>query len=138
MAAVKEDEPDFAVPEGQVPKYKVLQPTFFEPIMVKTGSIVEYDGEPGPHLEPLNQAAREMLYKYYKAKPGASLQPTEALAMTVDGKPLPPVTPGAAVRPTVNITGEAPEEEILSFQDMADRTKTLKVTGLAEAMNKIG
>lgn len=97
------------VAQADIPKYKVLEPTFIAPHLIQPGKIILYDGEPGPHLEPLNQPAQDMMDAYYKAKPEASINPVSQL----------PLTMGAAVVPTVHVVGEAAADPILSFVDMA-------------------
>lgn len=110
----------------EVPRYKTLQGTFIEPEYVKEGTLIEFDGEPGPHLEPLNEAAREMMNAYFKAHPEATLTPLEQL----------PATVGANPAPVMRVLGEAPMDEVRSFVDMSDKTGKggkAKVTTLAEA-----
>lgn len=91
------------------PRYKCLQETFIAPFLLKEGTLIDYDGEPGPHLQPMNESAVAMMTAYYKAKPEASINPVAAL----------PITPGAALQPTFSIAGQGAPDEILSFVDMA-------------------
>lgn len=110
----------------EAPKYKVIQDSFIEPWFIKAGKIIEFDGEPGPHLEALNAPAEEMMAAYYKAHPDASLFPLERLPMTV----------GANPTPVMKVVGDAAPDEIISFVDMSDKTGRggkAKVTSLAEA-----
>jgi len=120
------------LPEGQVPRYKTLQATFLAPNLIPEGKIIEFDGEPGPHLEPLNEAAQVMMDNYYKAKPEARVTAVEQLPMTM----------GASGTPTARVVGDAPPDEIISFVDMANRAgytqEKAKVTSLGEARNRVG
>jgi hypothetical protein len=115
--------PVFSAP----PRYKCLQETFIAPWLLKEGTVIDYDGEPGPHLEPMNEAAEAMMAAYYKAKPEASLNPTDAL----------PITPGAAAKPSFSVAGQAQADEIISFVDMASNAapgaQPARVVSLAEA-----
>jgi hypothetical protein len=119
--------PPEAVVVNEVPKYKCLEDTFIAPWLIKAGKIIEYDGEPGSHLEPLNDAARKMMDAYYKAKPEARISPMDAL----------PITEGANPKPQFAVVGDAPPDEIISFVDMAERAgysdKPARVESLAEA-----
>lgn len=42
----------------EAPQYRVLHETFIAPFKIKPGSIIETHSSPGPHLDPLNDAAR--------------------------------------------------------------------------------
>lgn len=113
--------------KAQVPRYQLMQDTFIAPHLIKAGKIIDYDGEPGPHMSPLNEAADAMMAAYYKAKPEASINPVQQL----------PIVEGAALHPTTVIVGEAPADPILSFVDMAANAAPgsgpASVTTLAEA-----
>lgn len=39
-------------------QYKVLERSFIGNMLVDEGAIVEYDGEPGPNLEPVKAKAK--------------------------------------------------------------------------------
>jgi hypothetical protein len=110
-----------------IPKYRVNQDSFIEPYYVKEGKIIEFDGEPGPHLEARNEAAERMLKAYYTAHPEATLAPLDQL----------PITPGANPTPTLTVLPDVEQvEEVQSFVDMSDKTGRggkAKVTSLAEA-----
>lgn len=113
----------------EAPIYRTLQATFIAPTLIPEGKLIEFDGEPGPHLEPQNEAAKAMMEAYYKAKPEANINPVQALPLTV----------GAAANPTHRVVGDAPPEEVISFVDMATRAgianEPARVTSLAEAEN---
>lgn len=49
------------------------------------GDEIDFDGVPGPHLKPLNEAARERMEAYWVANPGADLDPTRRVKGGVDG-----------------------------------------------------
>jgi hypothetical protein len=122
----REEEREADRREASIPKYRVLQGSFIEPWYVKEGAVIEFDGEPGPHLEAMNAAAQDMMKAYYTAHPEATLTPLDRL----------PITPGVAVKPSLTVLGFAPQEEIQSFVDMSDKTGRggkAKVTSLAEA-----
>jgi hypothetical protein len=48
------------------------------------GSEIEYEGLPGPHLEPLNDEAREMTAQYRAKFPNATLDPTRHMPLGQD------------------------------------------------------
>lgn len=49
----------------EIPEYKVLANSFFEPDWVAAGSIVRTYATPGPHLDPLNDAASAAMEAWY-------------------------------------------------------------------------
>lgn len=51
---------------SEMPEYLVLQDTFFAPKMVLAGSKVATHAPPGPHLQPLNEAARQRMEEWYE------------------------------------------------------------------------
>lgn len=55
-----------AVMASPVPHYKVLENSFFEPNYVLAGSIVGTTASPGPHLEPVNDAAKARMEEWYR------------------------------------------------------------------------
>jgi len=52
-------------PQDEIPEYKVLTNSFFEPDWVAAGSIVRTWATPGPHLDPLNDAAEAAMEAWY-------------------------------------------------------------------------
>lgn len=50
---------------NDVPQYRLLADTFFAPKTVLAGSIVATHAPPGPHLMPLNEAAKEKMEEWY-------------------------------------------------------------------------
>lgn len=75
-----------------MPKYQLLQNAYMKPhpkadmcVLCFEGQIVEYDGVPGPHMDPQDTAAHEALAAYYQDNPGATLDPTRKLSLTTEG-----------------------------------------------------
>ena len=99
---------------ADVPVYELKEPMFIAPHYIKAGVIIEFDGEPGPHMEPRNDAAKSMMERYYKAHPDATLNIADAL----------PLTEGAAARPTLNVIGVAETPEAVPFIDMAQAAES--------------
>lgn len=60
-----EEKRSIEVPEGQVPKYRLLQAAFFAPKYLQPGTIIATHASPGNHLEPLNEAAEQKLEDWY-------------------------------------------------------------------------
>ena len=52
-------------PQREIPEYRLKEPSFFAPNLLPKGSTIRYDGEPGNHLEPLNEAAYLRLEAWY-------------------------------------------------------------------------
>lgn len=52
----------------EIPTYRIVDPkgAFIEPQLVAAGSVIRYNGPPGPHLEPINDAARERMEAWYE------------------------------------------------------------------------
>lgn len=48
------------------------------------GEELEFSGIPGPHLEPLDEEARQRSAVYWKAHPNATLDPTRSLPLGQD------------------------------------------------------
>lgn len=51
-----------------MPKYRVLEPSFIEARIIPAGEEIEFFGDPGPNLEPLDDDAREALRVYVEEK----------------------------------------------------------------------
>jgi len=49
--------------------------------LIAEGEEIEFDGIPGPHMEPLNDAARQRMREYRQANPHATLDPTSTLGV---------------------------------------------------------
>jgi len=65
---------------GEKPKYRVLRLSHIHNNLWPEGSEIEYDGEPGTALEPLNDAA--------KAAKAKAKHKSDAAPVVVDKKPL--------------------------------------------------
>jgi hypothetical protein len=71
---------------------------------------IEFDGIPGPHLEPLDEPARERIAAYWKAHPGATLDPARSLPLGQDPM-LRPTFEQAMLRQLERMTEEAASSE---------------------------
>jgi BMFP domain-containing protein YqiC len=49
-----------------MPKYRALETSFISGRIVKEGEEVDYDGEPGPNLEPADDLAKKVIAKFAK------------------------------------------------------------------------
>lgn len=49
----------------EAPKYKLLSDAFFAPKLLPAGSIVATHAPPGPHMQPLNDAAEARMEEWY-------------------------------------------------------------------------
>ena len=96
------------------PRYRLNQDAFFEPSLVKIGTIIEYSGTPGPHMDPLNQEAVDKMEAYFQLNPHM-----RAGLGVYDGLP---ATVGEAA-PTMNIISEPPKIDpsahVMSIGEMA-------------------
>jgi hypothetical protein len=61
--------------------YGIRAPVFE---LIRLGGELDFAGEPGPHLEPLNEEAREAMETYWAAHPGATLDPTRRMPLGQD------------------------------------------------------
>jgi len=52
--------------------------------LLAEGAEIEFDGIPGPHLQPLDDAAKERMAQYWKDRPNATLDPTRHLPLGRD------------------------------------------------------
>jgi hypothetical protein len=52
--------------------------------LLRKGAEIDFDGVPGPHLEPLNDEARAKTDKYWAENPGATLDPTRRMPLGQD------------------------------------------------------
>lgn len=41
-----------------MPKYRVLEQSFINNVLVNLGDVIEFDGVPGSNLEPIDKAAK--------------------------------------------------------------------------------
>lgn len=58
-------------------RYTLNTKTFIAPLLLEAGTVIEYDGEPGPHMDPMNDEANTALDAYFTKKPEARLTPEE-------------------------------------------------------------
>lgn len=52
-------------------RYKLTQAAMINDVRYEPGTEVEYDGIPGPHMEPLDDAAKKAIVERDKEKPPA-------------------------------------------------------------------
>lgn len=68
LSAVQQDAPKAA--EGKEPKgparYKLTEQAYIHDRIYEAGADIDFDGIPGHHMEPLNDAARAMKKKHNK------------------------------------------------------------------------
>lgn len=77
-----------------MPRYKLNQTAYIKkhpsaamPELCFEGTIIDHDGVPGPHMEPMDDAARAALDAYYASNPGVTLDPTRKLSVSVADDP---------------------------------------------------
>lgn len=70
-----------------MPLYRLNTDSFIAPNRLKEGTVIKYNGPPGPHMDPMDGEADAALDTYYQEHPGATLHPTEGLGKTTDGRP---------------------------------------------------
>lgn len=66
-----------------LPQYRLNSNHFFAPNLLKEGTVINYDGQPTPQMEPLNEEAEDRLAEYYKKNPNAAINVVDALPDTV-------------------------------------------------------
>ncbi len=107
------------------PQYRVKTRSFFEPYTVEAGTVIEYEGVPGDHLEPLNSAAEERMEEFYSASFAAhdprTRKPTGEMVQPRQGR-----------RPTQYVGAEASRMTVLAEPDTA--AMALNVQSLGEIM----
>lgn len=57
-----------------MPKYRVLEMSFIDARLIPAGEEIEFAGDPGPNLEPLDDEAREAQRVYVEVKEPARLK----------------------------------------------------------------
>jgi hypothetical protein len=55
--------------------------------LIFEGQEVEYNGVPGPHMQPLDDAAKQALADYYAVNPNVTLDPTRKLSVSISDDP---------------------------------------------------
>jgi hypothetical protein len=67
--------------KGEPPQYQLTEKAYIHDVLYEPGASVYFDGIPGPHMEPLNDAAKEMVKKH----PPQGGNPIDALTMVGPG-----------------------------------------------------
>lgn len=112
---------------AEKPKYRLTGKAFIAPNLLKEGTIIYYSGEPGPHFEPLNEAAAIRFAEYAKTHPEAMLgHPTNSLPMTME-------QPEIVSVPTGRET-----ERALTIEEMADGKAAKPIRTIFDAMERAG
>lgn len=116
-------------PQDQVPEYRVLVRSFFAPDTVEAGSIIRYDGAPGNHLEPLNEAAAARLEEWYDEE----TDEIDPKTRVPTGKKL---RPHAGFRPARYEASEAAAHHVLSVPDANDTSQNIQTLAEITAARK--
>lgn len=66
-----------------LPQYRLSANHFFAPNLIKSGTIINYDGSPTRDMEPLNDEAEARLEEYFAKNPQAAHHIVDDLANTV-------------------------------------------------------
>lgn len=74
-------------------QYRLVGRRFIAPHLYEDGSIIEFDGEPGVDMEPLNDEAREAVEALYLRKPNVAVKPFEELPRTFSSTLIEPPPP---------------------------------------------
>ena len=80
-----------------MPKYVTNTKTFIAPHLLDAGTLINYNGPPGPHLDPVDDEAKNATFKYYQDNPHARIGPIEALPVYGVEVLAPPVIPPSAI-----------------------------------------
>lgn len=78
---------------SDTPRYRLDTRTFIAPQLLEKGTEILWDGEPGPHMVPVNEAATARMAEYLKANPNAAISPVEKLPLMMVVEPAPPPAP---------------------------------------------
>lgn len=67
-------------------KYQLNARSFIYGQLLSEGTVINLDDsfEPGPHMDPLDEAAEVAMAEYRKKKPDATLDPIEATPQTME------------------------------------------------------
>ncbi len=109
----------------EVPEYRTLAPSFFEPNLVPAGATVRFKGAPGPHLQPLNKAAYDRMEAWYNEE-------IDEIDVKTQRKTGERIRPHAQYRVAAFTPTDHHEAEVLSMPAHDDSKKLMT---LAEAMN---
>jgi hypothetical protein len=112
-----------------MPRYRLLNDAFFAPEFVKAGTIVEWDGPFGPHMEPLDHEADNLRMQYFRDNPDAMVSPFDLLPTKVGDE-------NAIVKPTLRIVANAPPPPAQSHS-LAESLQARAEPGLSEVGGKI-
>lgn len=82
-------------------RYKLMSKVFLEPTLYPAETIIEYDGIPSIHMEPMNAEAEAAIAKRWPHQ-RPSRDPLAALPATIDPK-------DALVKPTATVISEPPK-----------------------------
>ena len=117
--------------QSEVPKYRVLQRSFFAPHTLEPGTEILYEGRPGNHLLPLNEAAERRMEEFYSETfPERDMRTKE-----LTGKE---VAPRATLRPFKGKPEESVDHGIVVTAQPTEDPLAMNVMSLAEmgAMRK--
>lgn len=53
--------------KAEPPQYRLSEPAYIHDVLHEMGASIYFEGVPGPHMEPLNDAAQAMVEKHSKA-----------------------------------------------------------------------
>lgn len=53
--------------KAEPPQYRLTEPAYIHDVLYEAGASIYFEGVPGPHMEPLNDAAQAMVDKHTKA-----------------------------------------------------------------------
>lgn len=104
--------------------YRLLTAAFIAPNRYAEGTIVNFTGVPGPHMEPLDDDARKALAAYYKKNPDATLNPLGSFGASA---------PGDAA--TAEVVTAAPAPAVVDLGNLANPGKA--APGPTEVLGKI-
>lgn len=107
----------------ETPRYRVLQDSFYEPDLVRAGSIIETSAPPGPHVEPLNRAAWERLEAWYEEE----FDEIDNTGKKTGNK----IKPHAQYRLRPYVEAQSYTTDLIEAPGADDDTKTLSVAEVA-------
>lgn len=111
-------------------RYKCLTMTFIAPYRFAEGETFSIDDswEPGPHVEPLNDAAEAAMKKYEESRPhfDGGLDPIEALPNQMQPTPEGPAE-GKVDEPTISLA-EAASGDVKAAPGLDGGGKATKVS----------
>lgn len=125
-----------------VPMYEVLERTFIEPHLLEKGSVIRFEGAPGPHLFALNEEAQARFELWYNEEyPLLDKEGEPQFVLDGDGKRVVKMyKPHAVFRRRDFVPVEKETFELVSeppVQTMEDVTHTLAGLGLKQSSKDI-